>query len=56
MASKADTLFEGSIPRPKVAQVSVAALHQPEAKNKIVEIVAQPDASSSSWEELFAQV
>ncbi len=56
VAAKADTLFEGSIPRTKVAQVSVAALNQPEAKNKIIEIVAQPDASSRSWEELFAQV
>lgn len=56
VASPADTLFEGSIPRTKVAQVSVAALNQPEAKNKIIEIVAQPEASSRSWEELFAQV
>jgi len=56
VASKADTLFEGSIPRTKVAQVSVAALNQPEAKNKIIEIVAQPEASPRSWEELFAAV
>lgn len=54
--SQADTLFDGSIPRQKVAQVCVAALSQPEAKNKIVEIVAKPEASSRSWEELFAQV
>ena len=54
--SQADTLFEGSIPRQKVAQVCVAALNQPEAKNKIVEIIAQPEASPHSWEELFAQV
>ncbi|NBD17682.1 MAG: NAD(P)H-binding protein [Cyanobacteria bacterium] len=54
--SKADTLFEGSIPRQKVAQVCVAALSQEEAKNKIVEIVAEPEASSRNWEELFAQV
>jgi len=54
--SKADTLFEGSIPRQKVAQVCVAALSQGEAKNKIVEIVAEPEASSRNWEELFAQV
>ncbi|AFZ42331.1 NAD-dependent epimerase/dehydratase [Halothece sp. PCC 7418] len=54
--SQADTLFEGSIPRQKVAQVCVAALSQPEAKNKIVEIVAQPEESPRSWEELFAQV
>lgn len=54
--SKADTLFEGSIPRTKVAQVSVNALREPSAKNKIVEIIAQPEASARSWEELFAQV
>ncbi|QDZ39621.1 SDR family oxidoreductase [Euhalothece natronophila Z-M001] len=54
--SQADTLFEGSIPRQKVAQVCVQALQQPQAQNKIVEIVAQPEAVSSSWEELFAKV
>ncbi|MFP4694350.1 MAG: SDR family oxidoreductase [Halothece sp.] len=54
--SKADTLFEGSIPRQKVAQVCVQALNQPQAQNKIVEIVSQPEAVSSSWEELFAKV
>jgi hypothetical protein len=36
--------------------VSVSALQQPQAKNKIVEIVAKPEAASRSWEELFAQV
>lgn len=51
--SSADTLFEGSIPRQKVAQVCVAALSQPAAKNKIVEIVAKPDAPAKTWEELF---
>lgn len=54
--SKAETLFEGSIPRQKVAQVCVQALQEPQAQNKIVEIVAQPEAVSSSWEELFAKV
>jgi uncharacterized protein YbjT (DUF2867 family) len=54
--SSADTLFEGSIPRPKVAQVCVEALFQPEAKNKIVEIVANSEAADKSWEELFASV
>lgn len=52
--SQADTLFEGSIPRQKVAQVCVAALSQPAAKSTIVEIVATPDAASKSWSELFA--
>lgn len=54
--SAADTLFEGSIPRPKVAQVCVAALSQPEAKSTIVEIVASPEAQEKSWSELFAKV
>ncbi|MBE9168848.1 SDR family oxidoreductase [Pleurocapsales cyanobacterium LEGE 06147] len=54
--SSADTLFEGSIPRPKVARVCVEALFQPEAKNKIVEIVASSDAEDKTWEELFASV
>ena len=52
--SEADTLFDGSIPRQKVAQVCVEALSQPEAKARIVEIVARPDAASKSWSELFA--
>ena len=39
--SSPDTLFDGSIPRPKVAQVCVEALSQPAAKSKIVEIVAR---------------
>lgn len=52
----ADTLFEGSIPRTKVAQVCVAALLQPQAKNKVIEIVAKPDAAAQSLAELFASV
>lgn len=54
--STADTLSEGSIPRSKVAQVCVDALFQPAAQNKIVEVVAQPEAPSRSMEELFASV
>ena len=54
--SGADTLFDGSIPRSKVAQVCVEALFQPKAKNKIVEIVAKPDAPVQSLEVLFANV
>ncbi len=54
--SSADTLFDGSIPRTKVAQVCVEALLQPEAHNKIVEVVARPEASDISWQELFASV
>jgi uncharacterized protein YbjT (DUF2867 family) len=54
--SGADTLFEGSIPRTKVAQVCVEALFLPSSRNKIVEIVAKPDAPSQSFEQLFASV
>lgn len=52
----ADTLFEGSIPRQKVAQVCVEALSNPEARDKIVEIIAKPDAQTKSFQELFAGV
>ncbi|MGH1396893.1 MAG: NAD(P)H-binding protein [Trichormus sp.] len=51
----ADTLFEGSIPRQKVAQVCVEALFAPTAHHKIVEIVAKPEASPKSFGELFQQ-
>ena len=54
--SSADTLFDGSIPRTKVAQVCVESLFQPEAKNQIVEIVAKAEAEPLSWEELFEKV
>ncbi|NJM69872.1 MAG: SDR family oxidoreductase [Scytonema sp. RU_4_4] len=52
----ADTLFEGSIPRQKVAQVCVEALFESAAKNKIVEIVAKENAPTKSFGELFANV
>jgi len=52
----ADKLFEGSIPRTKVAQVCVEALLQPAAQNKVVEIVAKPDSPTQSLEALFAAV
>jgi uncharacterized protein YbjT (DUF2867 family) len=54
--SSADTLSEGSIPRSKVAQVCVESLFQPSARNKIVEIVAKPDAPEKPFEEMFASV
>ena len=54
--SSADTLFEGSIPRSKVARVSIESLFQPAAKNKIVEIVASPEAEEKSWSQLFTSV
>ena len=54
--SSADTLFEGSIPRPKVARVCIESIFQPAAKNKIVEIVASPEAEDKSWEQLFTSV
>ncbi|MEO0489903.1 MAG: SDR family oxidoreductase [Cyanobacteria bacterium J06659_2] len=52
----ADTLFDGSIPRVKVAQVCVEALSDPQARNKIVEIVATEAAPQKSLDQLFAAV
>ncbi len=54
--SSADTLFEGNIPRQKVAQVCVEALSQPAAKNKVVEIVTSESAASQPLATLFANV
>ena len=52
----ADTLFDGSIPRQKVAQVAVESLFESAARNKVVEVVAKPDATSKNLGELFANV
>ncbi|AFY59059.1 NmrA-like family protein [Rivularia sp. PCC 7116] len=52
----ADTLFDGSIPRQKVAQVCVESLFEPASRNKIVEIVSKEDAAAKSFAELFAAV
>lgn len=52
----ADTLFEGSVPRLKVAETCVEALSQPQARNKIVEIVAQEGAADQTFEALFAGI
>ena len=54
--SSADTLFDGSIPRTKVAQVCVEALFEPAARNKIVEIVAKAEAPEKSFDQLFTSV
>ncbi|MGB3769043.1 MAG: SDR family oxidoreductase [Phormidesmis sp.] len=54
--SSADTLFEGSIPREKVAQVCVEALSQAAAMNKVVEIVTSEDAIAQPLATLFANV
>lgn len=54
--SSADTLFDGSIPRTKVAQVCVEALSEPDSRNKIVEVVASAEAGEKSWDQLFASV
>ena len=56
LMSSADTLFDGSIPRTKVALVCVEALFEPAAKNKIVEIVAKPEAPAKDFQALFAGV
>ncbi len=54
--SPADSLFEGSIPRQKVAQVCVEALFNDNAQNKIVEIVTKPEQPAQTWQELFTSV
>jgi uncharacterized protein YbjT (DUF2867 family) len=54
--SKADSLFEGSIPRNKVAQICVESLFQAASKNKIVEVITKPETESPSWEQLFLNV
>lgn len=46
--NSADTLFEGSIPRDRVAEVCADALLLPAAKNRILEIVTKPDRNDSS--------
>jgi len=55
MAS-ADTLFEGSIPRTKVAEVTVETLFADAAKNKVIEIVINPDTPDHVIAELFNQI
>lgn len=52
----ADTLFDGSIPRLKVAQVCVESLTDPASQNKIVEVVAQDNATPKTYSELFSSV
>jgi uncharacterized protein YbjT (DUF2867 family) len=52
----ADTLFEGSIPRIKVAQVCVEALFNPNAQQKILEIVTNPSAENKTFDRLLLDV
>ncbi len=54
--SQPDTLFEGSIPRQKVAQVCVEALSQPTSHNRVLEIVARSDAPKKSLPDLFQAI
>ncbi|MEA5554695.1 SDR family oxidoreductase [Anabaena cylindrica UHCC 0172] len=49
----ADTLFDGSIPRQKVAQICIESMFEPAARNKIIEIIAKPEATPKSFQELF---
>jgi uncharacterized protein YbjT (DUF2867 family) len=51
-----DSLFEGSIPRTKVAQVCIESYFDVNAKNKVLEIVAKPDAEEKGFSDLFAAV
>ena len=51
-----DSLFDGSIPREKVAQVCIESCLDVKAKNKILEIVASKDAEEKSMTDLFAAI
>jgi uncharacterized protein YbjT (DUF2867 family) len=51
----ADSLFEGSIPRAKVAKVCVDALFCDRSLNKILEIVATPTTPEQTLEELLGE-
>ncbi|MEL4898240.1 SDR family oxidoreductase [Crocosphaera sp. Alani8] len=42
LVSSADTLFEGSIPRQKVAQVCVDSLFKDDYQQRVLEIITQP--------------
>ena len=52
----ADSLFEGSIPRPKVARVCVEALLEPAARHKVVEIISKAGAPVLSYQQMFTGV
>jgi len=54
--SSADTLFEGRIPRVKVAQTCVESLFHPSAFNKTIEIVTNSDAQSQNWDQMFSLI
>lgn len=54
--TSADTLFNGSIPRQKVAQICVKSLTEPQTYHKIIEVIAKPEAPEKSWEQLFSGV
>ena len=51
-----DSLFDGSIPREKVAKVCIESCFDVKAKNKILEIVASADAEEKSMADLFAAI
>lgn len=52
----ADQLFEGSIPRTKVAQLTMETLFQTADHNKLVEIVTKEGISDRPISELFLTI
>lgn len=46
----------GSILRSKVAEAAIAALVEPEAKNKIIEMISEKGTRERPWSEIFASV
>jgi len=55
MSSK-DTLFGGSIPRQKVGEICVKTLKYPQSYNRIIEVIAKPEVTQKTWEQLFSGV
>lgn len=46
----------GSILRSKVAEACIAALIEPEASNKVIELISEKGAPAKSWKDLFASI
>jgi uncharacterized protein YbjT (DUF2867 family) len=46
----------GSILRSKVAEACIAALTEPDASNKVIELISEKGAPAKSWKELFATI
>lgn len=52
----ADTLFEGSVSRLKVAETCMESLFHRDARNQIIEIISNEQAAEQKYKDLFAQM